>query len=372
MNVQTPILRGAALREDLRAWVLAAGFHRAGFARAGRVPDAERLSAWLADGFAGLMDYMARTLESRLDTNRVLPGARTVIAAALFYRRRGEPVRSAASAGEAQALARAGRGEIASYARGRDYHAVMTKRLRKLAAALRREFPGESFRPAVDTAPVLERSWARAAGLGWIGKNACLIDLAEGSHFFIGVILTTLELAPDALAADRCGTCRKCLDACPTGALVAPYRLDARRCLSYQTIENRGRAPEALRPALGGLVFGCDICQEVCPYNRPREESGEAADPALAPRPENLLPELGVLLRQTLKDFKGRFPASAVRRARAAGFLRNVLLAIGNSGRPEYRPLLSEAAAHPAFLEDPVAAEALAWAEECLGPKISQ
>lgn len=353
------------MKEELRARVLAAGFDAAGFARAGRAPDAGRLAAWLAAGFAAGMDYMARTAEARTDTGRVLPGARTAIAVALFYRRRGESSRSAASSGEARALARSGRGEIAAYARGRDYHRLMTRRLRRLAAALRLAFPGESFRPAVDTAPVLERSWAAAAGLGWIGKNACAIDPREGSHFFIGVVLTTLEVPPDAPLADRCGSCRRCLDACPTGALVEPYRLDARRCLSYQTIENRGEIPEELRPAMGGLVFGCDICQEVCPYNRPeggREEGGGRTDPALAARLENVRPELGTLLRETIVSYDARFAGSAARRARRSGMIRNLLVAVGNGGRAEDRALLDWAAGRPEVAEDPVVREALGWA----------
>lgn len=349
----------------IRERVLAAGFDAAGFARAGRAPDAERLAAWLADGFAGGMDYMARTAEARMDTDRLLPGARSVIAVALFYRRRNEPARSAASADEARDLARSGRGEIAAYAQGRDYHRLMTKRLRRLAGRLRRDFPGEAFRPAVDTAAVLERSWASAAGLGWIGKNACAIRPGEGSHFFIGILLTTLEIPPDAPAPDRCGSCRRCLEACPTGALVEPYRLDARLCLSYQTIENRGAIPETLRPAMGGLVFGCDICQEVCPYNRPEGgigEEGWETDPELAPRPENIRPKLETVLRETIDCYDQRFRGSAARRARRAGLVRNLLVAIGNGGRSEDRALLDWAGARPEVAGDPVAREALDWA----------
>lgn len=354
-------------RETFRRRALEAGFDAAGFALAGPAPDGERLAAWLSDGFGAGMDYMARSLASRLDTGRVLPGARTVVVVSLLYRNRAGSSRSASSAREAASLARSGRGEIAAYARGRDYHAVMTKRLRRLAAGLRREFPGEAFRPAVDTAPVLERSWARAAGLGWVGKNACVIDPVRGSHFFLGVLLTTLAFPPDAPAPDRCGTCRKCLDACPTEALVEPYRLDARLCLSYQTIENRGEIPVPLRPALGGLVFGCDICQEVCPYNRPSEEGG-LVDPAMAPRVENDRPELAALLREAVTAFGVRFVGSAVRRARATGMIRNILVAIGNGGRREDIPLLDWASGRPEVTGDPVLRETLDWARSRLPP----
>ncbi len=350
-------------KEAFRRRVLAAGFDAAGFARAGPAPDGERLAAWLSDGFAAGMDYMARTLASRLDPARVLPGVRTVVAVSLFYRDRSAGDRSAASAAEVAARARDGRGEIAAYAQGRDYHAVMVKRLRRLAAACRRAFPGEAFRPAVDTAPVLERAWARASGIGWTGKNACVIDANRGSYAFLGVLLTTIAFDPDAPAADRCGTCRECLDACPTGALSAPGRLDARLCLSYQTIENRGEIPVPLRPALGGLVFGCDICQEACPYNRPAE-AGRAIDPALAPRPENVRPELAALLVEAVTGFEARFPTSAVRRARAEGMIRNVLVAIGNGGRREDAAVLDWALARPEVAGNPVLRNALDWARE--------
>jgi epoxyqueuosine reductase len=348
-----------AEREELRRLCLEAGFDRAGFAEAGPAPHAAHLEEWLARGYAGAMGYMERSPERRADPRRVVPGARTVFALALHYGSPEPSERSCRSLEEARRLASSGKGEISRYARGTDYHRVLESRLKRLCQTLRERHPGHRFRYYADTGPVLERSWAEAAGLGWIGKNGCAIDPRRGSYFFIGTVLTTLEVAPDRPSADHCGSCRLCIDACPTAAIVEPYRIDSRRCISYLTIENRGPMEEGLREQVGGLVFGCDICQEVCPFNRPERLEGE---PELASRPENLRPALEELARLSAAGFAARFPKSAVKRARSRGLLRNVLIAIGQSGRADLRGLLDELSTNEELSADETLREALRWA----------
>jgi len=344
--------------EEVRRSCEAAGFDRAGFAAAGPAPHAGRLREWLGDGCQADMDWMARSAAKRSDPRAVLEGARTVIALAAHYGTGGDEDRSCRSGAEAEALAREGRGEISRYARGTDYHRVLEGRLAALCRDLAARHPGGRFRWYVDTGPVLERSWAEAAGIGWIGKNACAIDPARGSYFFISVVLTTLEVPPDPPSASHCGSCRLCIDACPTGAIAAPHRIDAGRCISYLTIERRGPIPEELRSRIGGLVFGCDICQEVCPFNRPDRLAG---DPDLAGRPENRRPDLAALAALEPGAFAARFPRSAVRRARAAGLLRNAVIALGNGG-PAGRRVLEGLRERPDIEGDPMLRETLAWA----------
>ena len=317
-------------RDEIRRLALAAGFDRAGFARAGPAPNAERFREWLARGFAGTMNYLGRNADRRCDPRAVVEGARTVIVLAAHYGEAGESNHSCRSGDEAQALAASGRGEIARYARGTDYHRVIEGRLRSLCGKLSGIFPTERFRWYVDTGPVLERAWAEAAGVGWIGKNGCAIDPVRGSYFFIGSVITTLEIEPDTPSTDHCGSCRLCIDACPTAAIVEPRVVDSRRCISYLNIEHRGPIPEEHREVMGGLIFGCDICQEVCPYNRTDRLSG---DPELAPRPENLAPSLVELVEMPPESFATRFPRSAVRRAKREGLLRNVEIALENGKR---------------------------------------
>jgi epoxyqueuosine reductase len=326
----------SSVKESVRRTVLGHGFDRVGFAACGPAPDADRLRRWVERGFAGSMAYIERSVEKREDPRRVLDGARTVIAVALHY------------PGPELDAGHGGKGRIAAYARGEDYHQVLEARLRAACGVLSVEHPAR-FRYYADTGPVLERSWARAAGIGWIGKNTCAIDPAHGSYFFIGVILTTLELEPDTAAADHCGTCRLCIDACPTAAIVAPYELDARRCLSYLTIENRGAMPEDIEPLAADLIFGCDICQEVCPFNR----EAAAGDLALAPRTENVAPDLGDLAALDEEGFRRRFPRSAVRRAKATGFLRNIIVALGNDRSPRAAPALAGLLAREDVRGDP-------------------
>jgi len=292
--------------------------------------------AWLDAGYAGTMDYLERGRAKRLDPRRVLPGARSVVAVALNYY---------------QGAQAAGPAHVSRYAWGRDYHGVMEPRLRALLDNLTAAAPGASGRLYVDTGPVLEREVAARAGLGWVGKNTMLLHPALGSFFFIGVVLTTAELAHDAPLPDRCGTCTRCLEACPTGAFVAPYVMDARRCISYLTIEHRGTIPVELREAVGELAFGCDVCQAVCPWNRHGPITPEAAFAA------GNLPTLGELVTLTEDGFRTRLRGSPLRRARRPGLARNAAVALGNRGEPASEPALERALGDP----DPAVREHAAW-----------
>jgi epoxyqueuosine reductase len=320
----------------------ACGFELAGVARTGPSPDADRFHRWVAAGMAGEMRYLTdHRAALRDDPRTLLPSARSVICVGKLYQTQHAPRYDDAELAW-----------ISRYAWGDDYHEVMRaglERLRDLLAA--RAGPFES-RISVDTAPILERSWARAAGLGWIGKNTSLIHQGKGSWFFLGELLVSLDLAPSAPPPDRCGTCTRCIEACPTGALT-PYMLDARRCVSYFTIELRGTIPEEFRTGMGPHVFGCDICQDVCPWNR---RAPVTEDPAFAPR--LYAPRLEKLAAISEDEFREIFRASPVRRARYNGFLRNVAIAMGNAGLEKFREPLERLAAG----SDPVVAEAARWA----------
>jgi len=347
------VLRDAA-REELRALVLDEGFDRVGFAAAGLAPSADRFAAWLEHRQHGNMSYLARSSERRMDPRRVLPGARTVIVAALHYAT--PPAPHAPESGP--------RGRIAAFARGEDYHRVLESRLRRVTARIREQFSAEA-RYYVDTGPVLEKDWAATAGVGWIGKNTCVIDPERGSFFFLGVILTTLGVDPDAPSLDHCGSCTACLDACPTGAFRGAWDLDARRCISYLTIEHRGELPEALESSLDGWIFGCDVCQDVCPFNHPERQR---ADPKLEPRPENLSPSLLELAGLDRAAFIARFPRSAVRRARVDGLLRNVIAAVRTCGEEGRAECIERLAENPVVRSTPALALALEKARPVPGP----
>jgi epoxyqueuosine reductase len=247
------------------------GFSLVGVAAAVEPAGSRRLLDWLDLGYHGPMAWMARDPEARLDPERILPGARTVVVAALRYRHPSPPLASAAP-------------RISCYAWGEDYHEVLLRRLRHLEARIR-AILGEPLRTrlACDTSPVMDKAWAAASGIGWLGKNACLIHPREGSWLFLGEIFLDRELPGDAPMPDRCGDCRRCLDACPSGALVSPYVLDARRCISSLTIEHRADFTAQERGMVGEWLAGCDVCQEVCPWNR---RAGLSSDPAFAPRSE--------------------------------------------------------------------------------------
>jgi epoxyqueuosine reductase len=287
------------------------------------------------------MGYLPRGRARRLDPAAVLPGARSVIAVALNYY---------------QGADVPGPAHVARYAWGDDYHAVMEPRLRALVADLLDAEPGAGARAYVDTGPVLERDLAARAGLGWVGKNTMLLHPALGSYFFIGVVLTTAELSGDATLPDRCGSCTRCLEACPTQAFVAPYVLDARRCISYLTIEHRGPIPAELRPSAAGWAFGCDVCQDVCPWNRRAPVTAEAAFAARD------LPALTEWVTLTDDGVRSRLRGSPLRRARRAGLARNAAVALGNAGDPGAEPALRAALRDP----DPDVSEHAGWALERL------
>jgi epoxyqueuosine reductase len=292
---------------------------------------------WLDAGHAGSMAYLERGREKRLDPGRVLPGARSVVACALGYFQGSETQ---------------GPSGVARYAWGEDYHAVIEPRLRTLADTLAELAPGTMSRAYVDTGPLLERDLAARAGLGWIGKNTMLLHPDLGSFFFIGTVLTTAELESDAPLPDRCGSCTRCLDACPTGAFVDPYVLDSRRCIAYLTIEHRGSVPADLRPGVGAWTFGCDVCQDVCPWNRRAPVTGEAA---FGPRRHPPLAELLALDESAyLEGLRG----SPLKRARREGLARNAAVVLGNRRLAEDVPALCEALGHP----EPTVRGHAAWA----------
>jgi len=302
------------------------GFELAGIAAALPAKDYSGFERWRAAGFAGEMGYLTdRRGDVRGDPRNLLASAKTLLSVAKLYN---------TDRPHSTQIDLAGRGWISRYAWGEDYHSVVRRQLEQVVELLRKE-AGEGFeaRVCVDTAPLLERSYARLAGLGWIGKNTCLINQQQGSWFFLGEVLLSLELEPDAPPPDRCGTCTRCIDACPTAAIVPDggeaFTLDARRCISYHTIERRGPFTEVEQIGLGGHIFGCDICQEVCPWNRDAPMTG---DPAFAAR--WFAPELAELARITEGEFRDRFKNSPVLRARYAGLQRNVAAAQANDPAP--------------------------------------
>ncbi len=316
----------------IEGWALEAGFDRAAVAPLAPSAYREAFERWLGEGFHAGMGYLERHAERRFDSRKMLDGARSVLVVALQYA-------SPATASDSEAA-----GDlwprVARYARGLDYHDLMGERLSALAAKIEESFPGAGCRWYVDTGPVLERELAARAGLGAFGKNTNLLHPEAGSWFLLGELFLTLELAATAAPlADLCGTCSRCLEACPTGALPAPYRLDANRCLSYWTIEHRGALPREIRPAIDEWVFGCDICQEVCPYNQ--QEAGEGGGQAFSVPPARRPLDLVGLLALDRTGYLELFRGSPMKRARLEGLRRNVAVALGNRGRLEdVAPLL--------------------------------
>ncbi len=348
--------------------------HEAGFAAAGMaavpVPDSpedreerSRFDAWVDEGRAGEMDYLKRRDNAgalvRSSLRVALPWARSVIVCAANYNsahpRSTDPANP--DAGWIARYAWSGRAEPES--RPSDYHKVLLRRLEALRDQLTGRFDPFESRCFVDTGPVVERVYARYAGIGWTGKNTCILNQRLGSWLFLGVIVTSLEVARESpvaqLAPDRCGSCTRCIDACPTGALTGPRQMDASLCISYLTIEKRGPIPEDLRPLVGRQIFGCDICQDVCPWN---QRAPVAADPELSPRAGLVNPALETLANLDEPEWERQFNGSPVRRAQFSGFRRNLAIAMGNSGQHKFLPILREWAASP----DPALSESASWA----------
>lgn len=330
----------------MRARAAALGFAAVGVTTPDAIAAAgPRLAAFVAAGRHGTMSWLAERTDERADPSVLWPEVRSVVMLGANYGPDGDPLAG---------LSDRGAGNVSVYARGRDYHDVLKGRLKEVAQLLEAR-SGERVKVFVDTAPVMEKPLAAAAGIGWQGRHTNLVSRDFGSWLFLGAIFTTAELPVDALAEDRCGSCRACLDACPTDAFPAPYQLDARRCISYLTIEYDGPIPEEFRAAIGNRVYGCDDCLAVCPWNK---FAAAASEIKLAARPELVAPRLADLAGLDDAGFRALFSASPVKRIGRARFLRNVLVAIGNSGDPA----LAAAAAPHRDDPDPVIAEAARWA----------
>lgn len=341
----------AVLTRALKRRAREAGFDSVGVAAAEALDrDGAALAAWLRAGREASMAWMARNPEKRSDPRRLLPGCRSVIVLAMNY-----------WPGDAQASTPEGRARVALYARGRDYHKVMGDKLRQLAAWLaeRSSLPARSF---VDTGPVLERGWAERAGIGWIGKNANLLTREQGSWLLLGEILTVAELEPDpGPHADHCGSCTACIEACPTDAIVGDGVIDSNRCISYWTIEHRGPIPEPRRATLADWIFGCDICQEVCPWNVSFAQTAVADRFGLRNDLQGLDPE--AVLGMSEKEFRARYSGTSLMRAKWEGMRRNACLVLGNRRDSSSLPALSRALED----EDEVVRSHAAWAIERIG-----
>ncbi|MFK7871322.1 MAG: tRNA epoxyqueuosine(34) reductase QueG [Roseobacter sp.] len=334
------------LKTDLVAAALDMGFVACRMCRPDAVPQVEaRLAQFLAEGRHGQMGWMAERTAWRSNPQALWPDARSVIMLAESYTPEHDPL---------EILAQRDRGAISVYAQGRDYHDVVKKRLKRLARWLIAQAGGE-VKVFVDTAPVPEKALGEAAGLGWQGKHTNLVSRDWGNWAFLGAVFTTLDLPEDPGESDHCGSCRACLDVCPTDAFPAPYQLDARRCISYLTIEHRGPVPEDLRQQLGNRIYGCDDCLAVCPWNK---FAVTARDQRLTARDDLRAPALENLARMDDAAFRQRFSGSPIKRIGRDRFVRNVLYAIGNSGEPAFVPVAQDLTQDA----DPTVAEAAVWA----------
>jgi epoxyqueuosine reductase len=352
------------MKEAFLAAARAAGFELAGIAAVGDFAEHRHFEAWIDTGRAAEMGYMAARDEAgdlkRGSLQRVAPWARSVLVCAANYNT-AQPYSTESSDRT--------RGWIARYAWSHeDYHDAVLRKLRDVEAELRSVYNSVANREElttrcyVDTGPVAERIYAKYAGIGWSGKNTCLINQKMGSWLFLGVILTSLDLPPDTPAPDRCGSCTRCIDACPTHAIVAPHELDANLCISYLTIEKRGAIPEQMREGLGRQVFGCDICQDVCPWNRKAPVTAAAE---FQPRVGLVNPALEWLAEMDEAQFREVFRGSPIRRTKRQGLRRNAALAMGNSGEARFLSVLEKMESE----EDPVVAEAVSWARAKIGSK---
>jgi epoxyqueuosine reductase len=339
----------AALALRIKRWGVELGFQQVGITATELSQDEAWLLDWLDKDYHGEMDYMQRHGRKRSRPQELLPGTRRIISARMDY----WPAHAAAAGTQ---LADPARAYISRYALGRDYHKLLRKRLQQLAGRIETEVGPFGYRAFTDSAPVLEKAVARNAGLGWIGKHTNLLDRRAGSWFFLGELFTDLPLPVDAPAAAHCGTCQACIDICPTRAIVAPYRLDARRCISYLTIELRGSIPEPLRPLLGNRIYGCDDCQLVCPWNRFAQPG---AEPDFHPRHALDSATLVELFGWDEAEFLARTEGSAIRRIGHQCWLRNIAVALGNAPRSDSaRAALAARSDHPSAL----VREHVAWA----------
>ena len=339
------------IEQEIRAKADELGFVACGFARAEAAPQAGgELEQWLGEGRHGEMVWMEERAGQRASPQGLWPEAKSVIALAMSYAPAVDPL-TLADAGD--------RGRISVYAQGGDYHKTVKKGLKALGRWLADRFGGE-LKVFVDTAPVMEKPLGEAAGIGWQGKHTNLVNREHGSWLFLGAIYTTLDLPPDEPHGATCGSCRACLDACPTDAFPAPFRLDARRCISYLTIEHAGPIPEEFREAIGSRIYGCDDCLAVCPWNKFAAAAHRHA--AFAPREDLVAPRLAELLALDDTAFRAKFSGSPIKRIGRNRFVRNCLIAAGNSGDPALIPQVS----HLTTDADPVVAEAARWALERL------
>ena len=340
-----------------------AGFDLCGIAPAADAVELQHFPAWIAAGHAGEMKYLEARNErgelKRASLSSIAPWARSVVVCAINY--------NTARPYSTQ-IQDPSRGWISRYAWSReDYHDAVLRRLKQVESALQMATAGSEAelitRSYVDTGPIVERVFAKYAGIGWTGKNTCLINQKVGSWLFLGVILTSVELMPDLPAPDRCGTCTRCIEACPTNAILEPYQLDSNKCIAYLTIEKRGSIPEDLRRGIGHHVFGCDICQDVCPWNR---KAPVTAMPEFSPRPGLVNPDLAWLAEMSAEEFGSNFRGSPIRRTKRAGLRRNAAIAMGNSGNREFLPVLEPMVAD----DDESVAESARWATDRLNNRV--
>lgn len=346
------------IKKQIHARANELGFELVGITPAAQSETIARYQQWIESGYAGEMSYLEKHLPLKTDVRRLLAEAKSVISLAMNYYTLDPP----------EVLAQdPGRGQISRYAWGDDYHELIRERLLELVTFIKQTAENElRTRVCVDTAPIIEREYAQRAGIGWIGKNTNLIHWRSGSWYFLAEVLIDVALeynTPDLRGS--CGTCTRCIEACPTDAIVEPNLLDSRLCISYLTIELKGSIPKALRPKIGNLIFGCDICQEVCPWN---SKAVATTEPAFEPRDGNLVPKLLSLVGMTQQEFSQRFKGSPIKRAKRRGFLRNVLVAIGNWGTRRAVPALESALAD----HEPLVRGHAAWALGEIGGEIAK
>ena len=318
-------------KADIKGKARGLGFDLVGVAPLGPFPEAVFYPKWIESGYAGEMQYLERQKAAKMQPESILPGARSVIVCAMNY-----------NVPQPRTRYHRMRAWISRYAWGEDYHDTVQKKLAELAAWIEQNSP-QRTKAYVDTGPLLERVYAKYAGVGWFGKNTCIINQKAGSWLFLGCILTSLDLECDTPVPDRCGTCTRCLDACPTGAILEPYVLDSRKCIAYTTIELRGEIPEADRAGIGQHLFGCDICQDVCPWNARAPHSG---NPAFEPKPGLFWPEIDRLLSLGEDEWRQMIRGTAMKRAKVKGLMRNLMVVVGNSGVREFLPRLDKFMSH--------------------------